>query len=468
MTLTGIFAAFVFFIFVFLEVKEEIGEFVDYELEGVATQIFAETETLSAAGNQFDATKIRLPLQHYWIRLLDGQENVIYQTEVASKVDIDLRRGNEGYLQRVKIPLEFLYIPPSEQKILKGWGDGMSILRARMFFRNSGDASYTLCIARPMNLINVEITELVRELLLAIIVTLLTTSVIAYVVSGRMLRPLGHINRLIREIRETSLNKRIPLRKSRDELYTLSTSLNSMFDRLQFSFEKQKEFITNASHEMKSPLTILMIGHEEMLIGDLPKQVRRELERQLGSMQRMNKLIRDLLSIARLEQRDNLLREPVLLDKIIRSVLGDYNDLIGKQGIRLSVNLSPLSLRGDREKLHRLFINLIDNAIKYNCEHDGFIQINTRKQGQQAVVEIENSGKTIPQVDLSHIFDQFYRVEKSRSQAYGGSGLGLTIVRRIVEMHGGSISVESENGVTIFTIVFPVDTPSRILLKEVS
>jgi signal transduction histidine kinase len=271
----------------------------------------------------------------------------------------------------------------------------------------------------------------------------------------RLLQPISTINHQVRQIREHSLNKRIPLGKSRDELHELSNSLNTMFDSLQHSFARQKQFIGDAAHELKSPLTILMLGHEEMLAGNPPEMLRLELEKQLTTMRRLNRLVRDLLAISRLEQEEVCRRETVDLDLLVRQVIDDYHDMLQARRITIEIDTSAEKIRGDSEKLLRLLINLVDNAIKYNQAKDGRITIMTEKKKGGAVLSISNTGAEIPAGDLPHVFDQFYRVEKSRSLAFGGSGLGLTIVKRIVELHGGSISVTGSNGWTTFTIRLP-------------
>jgi len=228
-----------------------------------------------------------------------------------------------------------------------------------------------------------------------------------------------------------------------------------MFDRLQYSFTQQKEFIGNAAHELKSPLTILMLGHEELLAGDPPEKVRQELEKQLNTMRRLSRLVRDLLDISRLEQGETCHRQPVRLDQLIGQVVEDYQEMLQARRISVEIDTAAASLAGDPEQLLRLLINLIDNAIKYNLAADGRIVLRTVKSNGQMVLTVANTGQTIPAADLPRIFDQFYRVEKSRSQAYGGSGLGLTIVKRIVELHGGGIEAASRDGWTTFTITLP-------------
>lgn len=271
-------------------------------------------------------------------------------------------------------------------------------------------------------------------------------------VAGRLLRPLAQINEQVREIREGSLDKRMHVGKSPDEVTTLTNSLNNMFDRLEYSFQHQKEFVSNTAHEIKSPLTVLMVSNEEMLAGDLPDDVRCNLQKQQQTLLRLNKLVRDLLSIARLEQQDSLKRQTVNLKELIAYVLEEYEDIINARTIVLENEVASVDIQIDRGKFQRLLINLLDNAIKYNNVEGGWIHLRSEQKEKQIYLTISNSGPGIDAKDLSEIFKQFYRVEKSRSLDHGGSGLGLTISKRIVELHGGTIKAASNDKETSFVI----------------
>ena len=152
-----------------------------------------------------------------------------------------------------------------------------------------------------------------------------------------------------------------------------------MFDRLQNSFARQKEFIGNAAHELKSPLTILMLGQEEMLAGNPPEHSPPELEKQLNTMRRLSKLVRNLLDISRLEQGEICHRRSVRLDQLIQQVVEDYHELLQARRIAVDIDTAAVSLEGDPEQLLRLLINLIDNAIKYNQTTNGRIVITRRR-----------------------------------------------------------------------------------------
>lgn len=441
-----------FSLHIYVELKEELYELIDIELADSANAIYNQLES---AGKHDTLPVLEHPgflLQNYWLHVYTEPGRTLLATALVQHTDIPVPETNEAYFVTLSIPHKYLSIPNSEKDEV---ANDRVKLRAQMFSRQVAGEQVIVHIAKPVLLLNAELQEILLDMTWSNSLTILIIVITAYLVAGWILRPLASINRKIAEIREQSLHERIPLGKSRDELYTLSASLNQMFDRLENSFRRQRDFIGNAAHEMKSPLTILMLGHEEMLAANPEAEIRNSLEKQLHSMQRLNKLIRDLLSIARLEQQETLIREPIMLQELITSILEDYIDITSAKNISVTTSLTPLTISADHEKIQRLLINLVDNATKYNFPLNGHIHILSKRVHDSAVIEITNSGTTIPPEDIGHLFKQFYRVEKSRSQAYGGTGLGLTIARRIVEMHGGSIDVSSAAETTTFTVILP-------------
>lgn len=448
---TAILASF----FVYSELLEEPYKMIDRELFAVASTAIDAIDTAHPAQTSSRLEKLDYPVNKYWLKVFDRDGVAIFSSSLASLFDITLPQNEKKFFFSRQISPTQLWIDPGDIDELDEITDDSVKFRAMIVDRATPAGRIVVAIAKPILFFDLELQELRERLAWGICGTVALIFLSSCYLARRLLQPISTINHQVRQIREHSLNKRIPLGTSRDELYELSSSLNTMFDSLQHSFTRQKQFIGDAAHELKSPLTILMLGHEEMLAGNPPETIRLELEKQLTTMRRLNRLIRDLLDISRLEQEEACRREPVDLDHLIRQVVDDFHDMLQARRIIIDIDSSSAMIRGDSEKLLRLLINLIDNAIKYNQAKDGRITIRTEKMKDQVVLSISNTGKAIPTGDLSRVFDQFYRVEKSRSQAYGGSGLGLTIVRRIVELHGGSIIVASSNGWTTFTIRLP-------------
>lgn len=440
---------------VYIELLEEPYKMIDRELYDVVGTALNAVDLSHPAETGRRLQKLDYHINRYWFKITDKNGKTVFSSSLARLFDIPRRTDKGKYFFRQKISPAQLWIDPGDIDELDEVTDDAVKFRVVTVSRDTPAGAYEVMIAKPLLFFDMELQELRFRLGWGICGTVVLVFLASYFLAGRILRPISTINHHIRLIREHSLNRRIPLGDSRDELQVLSTSLNMMFDRLQFSFTQQKEFIGNAAHELKSPLTILMLGHEEMLAANPPEMVRQELEKQLNTMRRLSRLVRDLLDISRLEQGESCHRQPVRLDQIVDQVVEDYHELLQARRIAVDVETATVSLMGDPEQLLRLMINLIDNAIKYNLAVNGRIVVRTEKIKGQTVLTVANTGQPIPAVDLPRIFDQFYRVEKSRSQVYGGSGLGLTIVKRIVELHGGNITAASDNGWTSFTVVLP-------------
>jgi signal transduction histidine kinase len=447
---------------VYYELLDQTYDSIDKELNSVAGTIFSRLD-FSNPGEKLQLnSQYDYLLERYWLKILDSRGGTLLASPLTNKIDIPLLPGKARYFIEKEISLSELWIDPEEIDELADINDNTVKFRVRSLTKNQSGENYIILIAKPLLFLDLELRELLTGLTSGIFATIILIFLISYFLAGRLLRPLATINQDIKEIRENSLDRRIVLGKSRDELYTLSHSLNSMFDRLQHSFLRQKEFVGNAAHELKSPLTILMLGHEEMLAAESPDAIQMELAKQLHTMRRLSKLVRNLLEISRLEQNETCAREHIRLDQLIAQVIGDYQEILDAKDITVVTEIAETSFTGDPEKILRLLINLIDNAMKYNAPEKGSIRIATRKSQGGLHLTIANTGPEIPAADLPRIFDQFYRVDKSHSQTIGGAGLGLTIVRRIVELHGGTIEVKSIDGWTTFSITLPHESEALV------
>ncbi|HHO49227.1 MAG TPA: HAMP domain-containing histidine kinase [Desulfobacteraceae bacterium] len=375
----------------------------------------------------------------YWIRLTDDQGRPIYASPMTGLVDLPLRQNKERYTVNTSIPLTWL-LPGQEEEDLASF-------RVRVFPLHYEGRNYHLQIARPVENLRWAVVELAITIMSGLLISALVLIVAGYYTAGRILRPIQDINAIAQVVNEKNLGQRIPLDDTHDELHELSAALNSMFDRLQFSFLRQKEFIANASHELKTPLTLLRLSFEEALQSeDLPDSLKQRLSAQNIALLRMNRLVKNLLDLSSLELTETCEAETFAFSELARSVLEDFQPLIQNQGIHCTVQLDDqLNLIADPEKIKRMLINLVDNAIKYNRK-DGKIRLQAGQLGQNCDILLFNTGPGIPAADQERVFEQFYRVEKSRAASLGGAGLGLTIVRRIVEFHGGTVSLQSKPG----------------------
>lgn len=447
--------AIVFSGFVFNEAMEQSLRMIDRELLDVRDLTLKHINSISPLSSKAKVLAEQ-PFNRYLIKVTGGQDRILLKTILTEHLEFPLRTNGKFYFERKEIAMEKLWVAEEDKYELQEITGDTVIFRVLQERWEMNDIAYELLIAKPIPILVQEVKELVFDFIYWSLLCTILIVLMSYYLAGRILRPLSRINVLIKEINDASLHKRLPVGKSVDELHTLSSSLNNMFDRLQNSFDRQKEYISNASHELNSPLTILMVGNEKLLSEPLPENARRTIERQLDTLRGHSKLVRNLLEISRLERSESLNRELIDLKPLLVHVTEEFEDLLLEQKIQLSSDLETTSFLGDRQKILQMLINLLDNAIKYNSSSNGKIWLETKAVDDSVELTISNTGETIPKDSLEKIFDQFYRVEKSRSALFGGAGLGLTIVKQIVGLHYGTITVTSNaEGVTTFLIRFP-------------
>ncbi|MGB5745943.1 MAG: ATP-binding protein [Desulfobacterales bacterium] len=445
----GVLASLVFSVIVFEEMKEQPFRLIDGELETIAQVVvslprFAPRPPANPAGDDlpFDAQK-------YWIKIYDQRMQVVYQSRLCRYADLPLHNKGKGYTVRTTVAKEQVDLDPDAP-------NEVTFRVKALRFQKQG-ATYIVQIGKPIEKLDEEILDLIQGIAAGLAAATMLLVGISYVIAGKILKPISTINRLAKDINDQTLNRRIPLGKNHDELFRLSESLNRMFDRLQEAFDRQKQFIADASHELKSPITLLLLSLEEAVQRpDLPDGLRQQLIRQTDIMRRMSRLVKNLLDLSALEMQETISTDGFDLAGLVRSILEDYEDVFAARKIEVAGDMpQKLPMRGDPEKLQRMLINLVDNAVKYNHE-GGSIRISASGKNRDIELSLSNTGGGIPPEDLVHVFEKFYRVEKSRSPQFGGAGLGLTIVKRIVELHNGRIRIKSEpDGWTRIDIVFP-------------
>jgi two-component system phosphate regulon sensor histidine kinase PhoR len=211
----------------------------------------------------------------------------------------------------------------------------------------------------------------------------------------------------------------------------------------------RRDFVANVSHELKTPLTSIKGFVETLLSGALEDKDnnRNFLKIIQDHTYRLDKLVNDLLSLSNLESKGIIIRKADFnLNTQAKEVILGFKSQLKNKNIEIINQLShDFKVNADQDRIEQVFVNLIDNAIKFNKER-GFIKIYTQDLDKDVKVIIEDSGTGIPQKDIPRIFERFYRVDKARSRELGGTGLGLSIVKHIIELHGGSVGVESTEG----------------------
>jgi heavy metal sensor kinase len=266
-------------------------------------------------------------------------------------------------------------------------------------------------------------------------------------ISARLLRPLGLIAATASSISETSLSERIDTAKVDRELEELAKVLNATFARLEAAFQRQARFTADASHELRTPLAVVR-GQAELALSR-PRRVEEyqsALESCLRAAVRMGALVDGLLTLARADAgKLDVAHEPLDLRRLVEEVIALLSPLAGTSRIRVQSNLHPVTVMGDSSRLTQVITNLINNAIQYN-HPGGSVQVSLAVKDGWAELAVEDTGVGIPSEDCPHVFERFYRVDKARSRASGGQGLGLAISKSIVEAHGGTIGFRTEAG----------------------
>jgi heavy metal sensor kinase len=323
--------------------------------------------------------------------------------------------------------------------------------------------SAALVIGRPTEDIKQALDRLLHTLLIAVPLTLVAAGGGGVFLVRRALKPVDEMTQKARSIEERDLSQRIEV-KTKDELGRLAATLNEMFERLEKAFKRQKQFTGDASHELRAPLAIIEAESTLALQKDRTRNdYRRSLETISQEAHRMAHIVDQLLALARAESgEEKISLRKVNIGKLVTDLSAEVEMLCWDRGLNYKLGkMENLVVKGDRSKLRQLLLNILDNAIKYTPS-GGEISVSVRKEGEWAVAYVRDTGIGIPSEELPHIFERFYRVDKARSRSEGGSGLGLAIAKRIAEIHGGRIEVESQIDVgSTFRVYLPLEAKSE-------
>jgi heavy metal sensor kinase len=303
--------------------------------------------------------------------------------------------------------------------------------------------------------------QLLLILLIAVPGALLVASAGGLFLANKALRPVDAITQIARRIGSGDLSQRIRIKRVNDELGRLASTFNEMIAKLEKSFRQVKRFTADASHELKTPLTIL---RGEVEVGLKKKRGLKEYQGILASnleeINRMSHIVEDLLTLSRADMGElTMEREEIELSALAREVWQDLQLLAKKKRIQLKfMDNGVTRVEGDPLFLRQLILNLTENGLKYTPP-GGEVTMRVKGDREQGMVRllVTDTGEGIPQKDLKRIFDRFYRVDRARSRETGGTGLGLSICQWIAQAHDGRIAVESTVGKgSTFTVTLPM------------
>ena len=306
---------------------------------------------------------------------------------------------------------------------------------------------------------------LAKALLVIAPAIVLLAGIVGFFLASRALRPIDRITRAAQQISADNFNRRLDLRGPNDEIGRLARTFDAMITRLQLAFEQQRRFTADASHELRTPLTAIIGQIDVALTQPRPAERYRDtLASVREQAQRLARLTSDMLFLARSDAEPRrLIREPLDLSQLLPAVLAQLEPLAQAREQRMSAQIaSPLLIDGNEDDLIRLFLNLLDNAIRYTPPGGSIQVIAEAAAGMPCAirVQVRDSGAGIAAEHLPHLFDRFFRVDRGRNRATGGTGLGLSIAQTIAQAHGGQLLAESAPGQgSTFTAVLPCAAP---------
>lgn len=292
-------------------------------------------------------------------------------------------------------------------------------------------------------------------------VSLVISIMVGYIVSKNALSPIDKIINQAKKISVSNLTARIEIDGPEDELKRLANTFNDFISRIQYSYEKQNRFVLDASHELATPLAVIK-GYIDVL-DRWGKEERAVLDEGIESIKielsNMTELLDTLLFLAKSDNEMFKIEETnFALRDLIAEIVKETKIIDGKKHSILSTETeAPVTLLGDRRLIKQMIRAIVDNSVKYSPEN-GVISIDYSEKAGAVIIIVSDNGIGIPEEDLANIFDRFYRVDKARTRTIGGLGLGLSIVKWIVDMHQGKIKVESEIGKgTKMTVELPIN-----------
>ncbi len=272
--------------------------------------------------------------------------------------------------------------------------------------------------------------------------------IISMIFSNVITKPIATLTRGIQRMGKGDLSSRVAVKGS-GELKRLAETFNTMSEKLEALDKSRNQFVSNASHELKTPLATMKILLESLIYQpEMDAELRTEFMTDINKeIDRLSLIISDLLTLVQMDTKNmKLNRQNVRMADLVRDTVHRLTPMAQKRQQAIQTDIQDESeMYADGPKLLQVVYNLMENAIKYT-QTGGFISVRLYKSGKEMILTVSDNGPGIPKDDLTHIFDRFYRVDKARSRETGGTGLGLSIVRQIVLLHGGAVSVKSEEG----------------------
>lgn len=346
------------------------------------------------------------------------------------------------------------YIDSLQHTVDTQLGDGSNATSAEIYIGIPDDAWDDFVSDFSVQVYNNKANYKKNSLLFSALMAL-AGGVATYFISGRALKPLCEFSDKIEEVQAQNLSDSRIEESSVAELNRLSVSYNRMLARLSEAFKMQRQFTANAAHEFRTPLAVMQLQLDLYNSTEHPTNdacAQQTIRMMTEQNERLSKMVKTLLDMSELQTvaRD----DEIALDALVEEVLADLEPLAQEKAIHLAAQCDAVTMTGSDILLYRLGYNLVENAIKYNTP-GGTVTVGAVQQDKHIRLTVADTGTGIPEELKERVFEPFFRLDKSRSRALGGVGLGLALVREIVNVHGGSISVkDNPDGGTTFEVVF--------------
>jgi signal transduction histidine kinase len=301
------------------------------------------------------------------------------------------------------------------------------------------------------------VADVAEKSAVAGVIAVLIAAVAGVIVSRGISHPVRALAEVTQEMAQGNLAARVNLER-RDEFGLLAKTFNIMAERVEATVNTLRQFVEDAAHEINTPLTALRTNLELTATDDIPDTVHTDIEQALTELARLEKLTRNLLTLARLEAPDTLLQRTTLdLALMIRQMHERYASRAEQAGITFTAVApeQPVFIQADQAQITRMFDNLLDNALKFTLPL-GQVTLGIRVEQDRAHLWVQDTGIGIPESDLPKLFSRFHRGRNAA--AFPGNGLGLVITKAIVEEHGGQITVKSDSSGTCFTVDLPLSS----------
>lgn len=346
------------------------------------------------------------------------------------------------------------YIDSLQHTVDTQLGDGSNATSAEIYIGIPDDAWDDFVSDFSVQVYNNKANYKKNSLLFSALMAL-AGGVATYFISGRALKPLCEFSDKIEEVQAQNLSDSRIEESSVAELSRLSVSYNRMLARLSEAFKMQRQFTANAAHEFRTPLAVMQLQLDLYNSTEHPTNdacAQQTIRMMTEQNERLSKMVKTLLDMSELQTvaRD----DEIAMDALVEEVLADLEPLAQEKAIHLTAQCEAVTMTGSDILLYRLVYNLVENAIKYNTP-GGTVTVGADRQDKHIRLTVADTGTGIPEELKERVFEPFFRLDKSRSRALGGVGLGLALVREIVNVHGGSISVkDNPDGGTTFEVIF--------------